>query len=203
MNSSEQIFKTVFGSAWQTIPPVFQKRYINRPFCHDISTVEGAMDISYSKTMSWMMPIFRLIHILAPYRGKNVPVTVDIRSQIDSDTVSLNRKFYFPDKKPYEFNARMQVVKMNDVIEHMSFGLSWRNHCFYDGKKVVMQHKGYVWRIFGLNIPLPLEFILGSGHAEEEALDDNSYKLTMTLSHPLFGVTYSCSGNLSFKKLPI
>ena len=198
----EQTFKSIFGAAWRTIPPVFQKRYINRAFSNDISIIEGTMDIHYSKLMSWVIPAFRLLRILAPYKGNNVPVKVSIRSQIDSDAICLDRKFYFTKKRPYEFNARLQMIGSNDVIELMRFGLSWRNHYFYDGKKVVMQHKGYLWRVLGFNIPLPLEIILGRGHAEEIAIDDDTYNLTITMTHALLGPIYRCSGEMKIKSLP-
>ena len=199
---NEQIFKAVFGSTWDKLPPVFQKRYMNCPYSHDITTVEGEMDIHYSKVMSCLMPFFRLFHVLVPYEGKNIPVKVDFRSQMESDAVCLDRKFYFSRRQPYEFNSSMHVIKDNDVVERMSFGIGWRTHYFYDGKKVVMQHKGYVWKVCGLNIPLPLEMFVGRGYAEEAVIDDNSYRITMTLSHPMFGTLYSYSGNFTFKRLP-
>jgi hypothetical protein len=202
MNKSEQIFKPVFGPAWDKLPSAFQKRYMNRPYNKDIVTVEGEMDINFSKPISYLVPFFRLFHVLVPYKGKNIPVKVDFRSQMDSDEVCLDRKFYFPGKQPYEFNSCMKIIKDNDVIERMSFGLAWRTHYFYDGKKIVMQHKGYVWSVFGLHIPLPLEMLIGKSHAEEEIIDDNSYRVTMTLSHRLFGTIYSYSGNFAFIRLP-
>lgn len=202
MNKREQIFKSVFGSTWDKLPPVFQKRYMNRPYSNDITTVEGKMDISFSKVMSCLMPFFRLFHVLVPYKGNGIPVKVDFRSEAHSDAVYLDRKFYFPDKQPYEFNSCMRAIKENDVVERMSFGVSWRTNYFYDGNKVVMQHRRYVWRIFGLNIPLPLEILLGKGHAEEEVVDDNTYRVTMRMTHPLFGAMYSYSGNFTFTRLP-
>ncbi len=87
----EQLFKSVFGSAWDKLPPVFQKRYMNRSFSNDITSVEGKMDINFSKTMSCLIPIFRLLHVLVPYKGKNIPVKVDFRSQINSAAVFLGR----------------------------------------------------------------------------------------------------------------
>lgn len=202
MNKREQIFKSVFGFAWDKLPPVFQKRYMNRPHSNDITTVEGEMDIHFSKAMSCLMPFFRLFHVLVPYQGKNIPVKVDFRSQIDSAAVCLDRKFYFPGKPPYEFNSCMHVIKDNDIVERMSFGMGWRTHYFYDGKKVVMQHKGYVLRVFGLNIPIPLKIFVGIGHAEEEVINDNSYRVTMTMTHPWFGTMYSYSGDFTFIRLP-
>jgi hypothetical protein len=203
MNKTTHIFKPVFGSTWKKLPPVFKKRYINRSFSHDITTVEGTMDISFSKMMSCLMPFFKLFHVLVPYPGNNIPVKVDFRSQIDSNAVFLDRTFYFPEKQPYAFNSCMHIIKDNDVIERMSFGMCWKMHCFYEDQKVVMQHKGYLWKIFGLNIPLPLEILIGKGHAEEERVDDNTYRVTMTLSHRFFGILYRYSGHFTFKKLPI
>lgn len=198
---NEQIFKSVFTSTWDKLPPALQKRYGNRPYSNDITTVEGKMDINFSKVMSCFMPFFKLFHVLVPYKGKNIPVIVNFRSQTDSDALYLDRKFYFPGKPPYQFNSSMHILKDSEVVERMSFGLGWRTHFHYDGKKIVMQHKGYVLQIFGLNIPLPLAVFVGIGHAEEEIIDDNSYRITMTMSHPIFGTLYSYSGSFRFTRL--
>ncbi len=198
----EHTFKSIFGSAWNNLPPAFQKRYMNRSYTHDITTVEGKMDIHFSKIMSYFVPFFKWLHVLVPYQGNNIPVKVDFRNEIHSDAVYLDRKFYFPGKAPYEFNSCMRVFKNNEVIEYMSFGIGWRIHYFYDGKKIVMQHKGYIWKVFGLNIPMPFAIFIGIGRAEEEIIDDNSYRVTMTISHPLFGSMYSYSGDFTFKSLP-
>jgi hypothetical protein len=200
MKKTGPIFKLVFGPSWDKLPLVFQKRYMNRPFSNDLTVVEGQMNIDYSKVMSFFMPFFRLFHVLVPYKGNNVFVKVDFRSEMQSDALYLVRKFYFPGKRPYAFNSCMKAIKENDVIERMAFGISWRTNYFYDGKKIVMEHKRYVWRIFGLNIPLPLEIFLGKGHAEEEAIDDNTYRITMTMTHLLFGTLYSYSGDFTFKR---
>ncbi len=201
INMADQVFKKVFGSMWEKLPPVFQKRYNNRPFSNDTSTVEGTMDISLSKFMSCFMPFFKLLHVLVPYQGHNVPVTVDFRSRNNANAVYLDRTFYFPGKKPYQFNSCMQPIHEGVVIEYMAFGLGWKTHYFFDGMKVIMQHKGYVWKVGGINVPLPLEIFIGKGHAEEEVINDNTYRVTMTMTHPLLGLMYSYMGNFTFTRL--
>lgn len=201
MPSKDPIFKSVFKTSWERLPPVFQKRYANQPYTNEIATVEGQMEIRFSKFMSLIMPLLRLFHVLVPYQGKNIPVTVNFRSALNSDDFFLDRTFYFPGKPPYAFNSCVQVIKDAEVIERMAFGIGWKMHYFYDGKKIVMQHKGYVWNIFGYNMPLPLEIFIGKGHAEEEPIDDNSYRISMTISHALFGTLYDYSGNFTFKRL--
>lgn len=204
MHNQDPSFKSVFGSAWNKLPPVFKKRYANRPYSQDITTVEGKMDINFSKIMACLLPIFRLLHVLVPYKGKNIPAKVNFCSRSNSNAVYFERKFYLATKKqPYQFNSRMDIIKENEVIERMALGMGWKTHYFYDGHKIIMQHKAYVLRIFGLEIRLPLELLMGVGHAEEEAIDDNSYRVSMTIKHPLFGIMYSYAGDFTFTRLPL
>lgn len=200
MQSNEPVFKSVFKSTWDNLPPVFQKRYANRPYSNDLATVEGKMEVSFSRLMYCMMPILRLLHILAPYQGKDIPVTVNFCSSPDSEATCLDRKFYFPGKQAYEFNSRVQHIKDSEVVEYMSFGIGWKIHYFYDGMKVIMEHRGYVLNLLGYNIPIPLGLLIGKGHTEETVIDDNSYRVTMTISHKLFGTLYSYAGDFTFTR---
>lgn len=135
MNTREPTFKDVLGAEYENLPVVFKKRYANRPYSDDTNSVAGKMEIHFSKVISVFIPFFRLFHVLVPYQAIDIPVKVDFRSQLNSDSVFLDRKFYFPGKKPYEFNSRMQPIKENEVVEYMSFGLGWKTNYFYDGKK--------------------------------------------------------------------
>jgi len=65
----------------------------------------------------------------------------------------------------------------------------------YDGDKVILKHNGYVLRLFGKNIPLPISFLIGKGHAEERAIDAHSFSMFMRLTHPLFGTLYEYQGS--------
>lgn len=201
MQNTDPGFKSVFDTTWSDLPPVFLKRYANRPHSNDIATVEGRMEVSFSRFMSCLMPILRLMHILVPYQGNGIPTKVDFRSTTDSEATFLDRTFYFPGKPPYEFNSRVQPLKDNEVIEFMSSGIGWRIHYFYDGEKIIMQHKGYVWRLFGYHLPLPLEILIGKVNTEETVIDENSYRVTMSISHKLFGTLYSYSGDFTFTRL--
>jgi hypothetical protein len=200
MQSKDPGFKSVFKTTWEKLPPVFLKRYANRPYSNDFASVEGKMEVSFSKLMRCMMPILRFMHILVPYQGKDISVKVDFRSTADSDATFLDRKFYFPGKQPYEFNSCVQPIKDTEVIEFMSYGIGWKMHYFYDGEKVIMEHKGYVWKLFGYNIPVPLGILIGKGHAEETVIDENSYRVTMSISHRLFGTLYSYAGDFTFTR---
>jgi len=201
MSANEPIFKSVFGGAWDTMPPVLHQHYANRPFSHDVVTVEGVMKVELSLYAKLLSPFLRLAGALVPYTGDNIPTTVHFRSEPDSDVFCFDRIFRFPGKKPYPFRSRMTPIAGNEVVEVMALGLGWRAAYRYDGKKVVLEHRGYVVRLLGHYIRVPIEWFLGSGYAEEEAIDSRRFRMYMDIRHRLFGRVYAYSGEFSIAEV--
>lgn len=193
------MFTSVFQEKWKDLPKVLQKRYSNRAYSDDIVTVDGKLDVHCSWLIRLLKPFLKIFNVLVPYQGKNIPVSVSFVSKSDSETLYFNRTFSFPDKKPYRFYSRMVRLKGDDVIEFMRFNIGWRMSCFYDGKKVVLQHRGYVWKFFGLLIPLPINLLMGKGYAEEEAISDNEFRMYFEIRHRLFGKVYGYGGNFTIR----
>jgi hypothetical protein len=81
----------------------------------------------------------------------------------------------------------MVPVSRNELVEMMGLGLGWRMAYSWNGSKVVLAHKGYVWRLFGFLIPLPLTFLLGAGYGEETAINDDEFSIMTEIRHPLWG----------------
>ena len=63
-----------------------------------------------------------------------------------------------------------------------------------DGQRVRPDHIGYVWRIFGVLVLMPFKWVIGSGNAWEEPIDENSFCMGMSVVHPCFGQTYGYGG---------
>jgi hypothetical protein len=195
MNKTQSIFQSVFNQQWESLPRVIKMRYANRPFSEDIVTVKGHLNVHFSNVMKFFMPILGLFKILVPYQGENIPVTVKLRSENNLPGVYFDRTFYFPGKKPYRFCSYMQHIKDNNIVEFIRFGVGLSMKCSYNNK-VLLEHNGYVWKIFGLVIPLPLSFIMGSFYAEEEPISDDSFHLLVRITHPLFGKIFEYNGIL-------
>jgi len=199
----EPIFKPVFGQNWEKLPPALQKHYANRPFTNDIVTVEGKLDITFSKPIQFLSPLLKLTGVLVPYQGKDIPVTVHFQSEENSNAFRFNRIFHFPNKPPHHFRSRMIPIKNGEVIEFMRGGVGWRMRYAYEEGKVKLLHKGYALRVFGMIIHLPFEIFLGRGYAEEEATGDNSFRMYMEMRHKLFGRLYSYSGEFALKEMRV
>lgn len=189
MNANEPIFKSVFGDHWSDLPTVMKNHYLPRPHSHDAVTVKGQMDITATGIYKWFAPIFKILHILAPAE-KNIPVMINLHSDSNSNGLHFDRTFYLANKKPYLFNSCMIPIKDNTVVEFIFMGIGWRTKFFYADNKVTLRHDGYVTRLFGKLIPLPITWLMGSVNLEKTALSEDEFSLHMRMSHFLGEYTY-------------
>jgi hypothetical protein len=166
-------------------------------------TVDGIMKVEVSLFANLISPFMRLTGALAPYTADNVPVTVHFDSECDSNAFCFNRIFYYPNQQPYHFRSRMIPTGGNEVIEYMPAGIGWHAAYSFDGQKILMKHLGYKIKAFGRIFSLPLEFVLGRGYAEEEALSDDSFRMYMDIRHPLFGKVYAYSGEFKITEVTL
>jgi hypothetical protein len=201
MAAQEPIFATVFGADWSRLPLVLKTHYANRPFCRDVVVVEGLMRVETSWLMRLLGPILRMAGTLPPHAGENIPVTVTFRSEPDSRLFCLDREFRFPGRPPYRFLSRMEPVAGNEIIEWMRGGLGWRAAYSFASGKVRLDHRGYVLKLAGVVVPLPLEILIGRGEASEEALDDERFNMAMSIGHPLLGQVYGYSGVFTVREV--
>ena len=198
---NQPIFMSVFGTQWEALPAVMHKHYANRGYSSDRVTVDGLMKIEVSFFVKLLFPFMRLIGALAPYAGENVPVTVHFDSEQNSNTFYFTRIFYYPNRAPYHFCSRMIPIGGNEVVEYMPAGIGWHAAYSFDGEKIRLQHLDYKIKIFGRTFSLPLELVLGKGHAEEEAISDECFRMYMDIRHPLFGKVYGYSGEFKINEV--
>ena len=188
----QPLFKKVFGADWDRLPPIMKKHYAVRPYSEDVVVVNGALNI----TMLWYISLMsRISGMLVSQSGDNIPVTVTFKSGKHVSGFQFQRIFNYPDKKSIRFFSRMEYVGGNEMIEFMGMGIGWRCTYLWDGQKIQLNHRGYVWHLFNIDIPLPLEWVLGKGYAQEMPIDDDNFSMWMHTIHPLFGKTLAYSGN--------
>jgi len=197
LNPEEPIFAGVFGQDWNSLPPVFHQHYAIRPFSKDRVELSGTLDVHVSL---FVRIISRLTGMLVPFSGSDVPVTVIFISD-KSGAFRFDRRFQFPNKSDVIFQSRMVRICEDELIEFMRFGFGWRFSCIWDGQKVMLNHRGYVWRILGLTLPIPMSLIIGKGYAEEEALSDDRFRMYTHALHPLFGKTFGYTGEFTIRDI--
>ncbi len=199
MTNKIPIFQSVFGAQWPSLPPVMHRHYSNRPYCDDVVITVGKMDVEFGWLVRLLSPFLRIFGALVPHQGNDIPVTVYFKSEPDSAAFCLERIFNFENIKPYIFLSKMVQTKDDVIIEFMKFGIGWKHRCYYNGKKVILEHRGYVWKILGTIIPIPLTLFLGKTYAEETAINNNSFRMKMNIVHPWFGKIYEYRGVFEIK----
>lgn len=200
MNKNKQpIFQTVFGDKWDQLPIIMKKHYANLPYSNDVVTAEGNLDIEFNWFGKIITPLFKIFKTLIPYQGKAVKAIVHFESSPNDNSFTFNRILYFAGKKTFEFKSRMVQIKDNIIIEYMRFNLGWRMRYEYEDNKVKLKHDGYVIKIFGFNLPVPLALIMGKGYAEESVIDDNNFAMFVTITHPLWGKVYQYKGKFTIR----
>lgn len=86
------------------------------------------------------------------------------------------------------------------IIELMRSGIGWQAQYSWDGKKVILAHKGYATKIGNRLVSLPLHYLIGYGSAEETPLDEDRFSMKMEIVHPLWGRIFSYGGTFSMVK---
>ncbi|UTW44661.1 DUF4166 domain-containing protein [bacterium SCSIO 12696] len=190
----QPIFQSIFGDSWQALPPVMHKHYRNRPYTNDKYLVRGRLDVMCKPPLTWLAPLMRLMGQIPTRNAQNVQTTVEFQSEIKSKAFHFYRKFYFTADKPYIFHSKMLPLNDGEVVELMAFGLGWKSKYSWDGEKVILAHRGYVLRLFGWLMPLPLHWFMGKGYAEERAIDDNHFEMETHIRHPWWGKVYEYKG---------
>jgi hypothetical protein len=199
-DTESPLFQSIFGASWNKLPPIMRRHYANRAYRDDVVTVAGSLTIHLSFIARLLKPVFRWTATLVPYEGKDVPVTVDFVTATGSSAFRFERRFEFPGRAPYFFRSTMLPLVGNEVVEMMGCGLGWRAAYLWDGAKVILAHRGYVLRLFGMLIPIPLTLLMGRGYAEEHPISDDSFSMWTETRHPVWGRVFGYAGVFTVTK---
>lgn len=186
-SQTEPTFKSVFGSDWANLPVVMRKHYANQPYSDQVTRVDGIMDVFCNPPLIWLAPIIRWMGQIPARNEKDVPVTVYFESKPATREFHFKRIFYFTNHRPYIFHSRMIQTRQNEMAEIMKWGLVWKLAYSWNGKQVILTHRGYAIKMFNRLISLPITFLIGKGHAVEWAIDESTFDMEMHITHPLWG----------------
>ncbi|MEE9328158.1 MAG: DUF4166 domain-containing protein [Cocleimonas sp.] len=197
----DSIFKLVLADDWDSLGDIIKEHYFLRPYSNDYICVCGEMtEIYHSFFAKFIIPFGLIFGAIVPYKGKNVPVDVHYNANTQNSNIYWDRVFKFSEKKYFHFKSHMVHVKDNNVIEFVRFGIGIKLKVTSEQGAIVFRDTGYIWRIFGKDIPLPLSLVLGHIYVEERPLDTNTFSMKMIMTHPWFGVLFRYKGVFNLNK---
>ncbi|WP_025897155.1 DUF4166 domain-containing protein [Sneathiella glossodoripedis] len=188
------IFRSILGADWEQLPPALKLHYKNKAFSSEVTKMQGHLTVHTSLYSKFLSPAFRIVGALVPKSGTKIPVTVYARSNPHNANYILDREFNYLDGTKLRFRSSLEASGHNQLTEFMRFGIGWRSSFSWDGEHIRLLHLGYVLRLFRLNIPLPVSWVIGKGYAYEKPISDTEFKMYMEIRHFLFGKIYGYDG---------
>lgn len=178
---------------------VIHDHYFLKPYSHDCICVKGEMvEIHHSLIAKLLIPFGLLFGAIVPYNRKNVPIDVYYNSKIDSPKLYWDRVFKLSSTKDFHFKSHMEYLADNQVIEYVRFGVGMKLLVTAEDGALIFRDNDYVWKLFGINIPIPMNLIFGNAYIEERPIDDEHFSMKMIIKHPVFGLLFRYSGKFSF-----
>lgn len=195
----QPVFQQVLGPAWEQLGDVVRRHYTMAPFSDDNVCVRGVMsEVWHAPWAALLMPFGRLFGALVPHTGSNVPIDVHYRCRPGNAHLYWNRVFHFAGQPPFHFRSHMEhdARRGSEVVEYVRFGIGMRLAVSVEEGALVFRDLGYVWRIAGLRMALPLGLLLGTAYVEErpDPHDPDHFTMRMRLRHRWFGDVFRYSG---------
>jgi hypothetical protein len=193
----EPVIKKALGKKWDRLDDIVKQHYDICPGENTTLNLRGEMSEVYHSNIAklYLLP-GRIFGALVPYRGKNVPTLVrNWTSTNNYNAMFWYRTLHFPDRPEVIFQSRMEHLGGNEIVEYVKYGMGMRMALFEEQRALVYKGLGYVLCIGRVKIPIPNWMILGSATIVEKAITDKLLHLDFEIRHPLFGKTFSYSGD--------
>lgn len=193
------VIEKALGGSWDQLAPLIRQHYDITPGTPSKMVINGIMDEVYHSPIAklFLLP-GRIFGALVPYKGKKIPTEVrNWTSENDNEAMFWHRTLDFPNKPDVIFQSRMEHIQDNEIIEFVRFGMGIRMAMSVKDEALIFKSLGYVWKIAGIQIPIPTWVILGNSEIIEKAISDDTFYIAFNMVHPLFGRTFHYSGTFS------
>lgn len=185
-------FRGLLGeAAWARLPAPARARFAAHaePRCY-----QGSMSVRASR-LGWIIAqLCRLIGTpLAPWTGEATPVEVRVAPD-PRGGLAWDRFYAFEGRPPVLVTSRKLMTRKGELIEIARGGLGMRLVVLEDGGALRFRSMGYIWRVFGVYIPIPGFVTPGEADVVHRDIGSGRFVFSMRFIHPWAGETFFQSG---------
>lgn len=190
--TADKSYQEILGAAaWNRLKPEVRQRFSMKP--------RRGRPIRYSGTMSkvelsftgWLFAqACRLIGTpLAPWRGTNVPMSIDLVPDEKLHGVVWKRQYHFSPSRSFTVRSTKCKGGNGEFIEHIGRGFSMRLRLSELNGKLVFTSIAYEIAIRGRTVRIPSLLTPGKTTVTHEQLTGDRFRFTLSVDHPLLGRT--------------
>jgi len=189
---SDTGYRDILGeAAWARLNPEIRQRFSIRPAAGQCVRYAGVMDRVELSWMGWFFAqACRLIGTpLAPYRGKNVHMQIELIWDQKLNGVAWNRIYHFRAGRAFTVRSTKSRGGCGELIEHIGCGFSMRLKLSENHGNLVFTSTAYLLSIAGRTMRIPALLTPGVTTVTHEQIERDRFRFSLAVDHPLLGRT--------------
>jgi hypothetical protein len=182
-------FRALLGElAWRRLPPAVRERFAWKPAPGAEIRYRGVMAVVRRSMIGALMAqLCRLIGTpLAPYGGRDVPVSVRLRRDADSSGVVWERTYHFAHRAPVTCRS-VKRAESSGLVEIVGAGIGMTLALAECQGALHFRSTGYFGRWRRWRLTLPRWLTPGEMHVVHADLGGGRFRFAIAVTHPLFG----------------
>ena len=193
-------FHALLGDlAWRRLPPAVRERFSWKPAAGAEIRYRGVMSVVRRSLIGALMAqLCRLIGTpLAPYGGRDVPVTVVLRADRESDGIVWERLYHFTGRACLRCASVKRVSGREGLLECVGGGVGmWLALSERQGE-LHFRSTGYFWDCGRFRLRLPAWLTPGELHVVHADLGAGRFRFGIAVRHRFFGETFFQDGTFT------
>jgi hypothetical protein len=182
--------------AWRRLPPAVRERFAWKPVQGAAIRYRGVMAVVRCSAVGALMAqLCRVIGTpLAPYCGRDVPVTVTLRRDDESGGIVWERLYRFAGRAAVRCVSVKRVSAGEGLLECVGGGVGMWLRLSERRGELHFRSIGYFWRRGRFRLALPSWLSPGELHVVHADLGAGRFRFCIAVRHRLFGETFFQDG---------
>ena len=126
---------------------------------------------------------------LAPYRGRNIPMSIELIPDEKLHGVAWNRRYEFSPSNTFTVCSTKCAGQNSEFVEHIGCGFSMRLKLSENKGGLVVTSVAYEIVVAGRHFRIPALLTPGVTTVTHEQLTGDRFRFTLSVDHPLLGRT--------------
>ena len=189
---ADPVYRDALGDlAWARLKPEIRQRFSVRPTAEQCVRYAGVMERVELSFMGWLFAqVCRLIGTpLAPFRGRNVRMRIELVRDKKLNGVAWHRIYYFGPDRIFTVRSTKSKGKSAELIEHIGCGFSMRLNLSERGGNLVFTSTAYQFSAVGRTFQIPALLTPGITTVTHEQIEGDRFRFSISVDHPLLGTT--------------
>ena len=189
---ADPVYWDILGDfAWSRLKPEVRQRFSVRPAAEQCVRYVGVMESVELSWMGWLFAqVCRLIGTpLAPFRGRNVQMRIELVQDKELNGVAWHRIYYFGRGRIFTVRSTKSKGSNGELIEHIGCGFSMRLKLSERGGNLVFTSTAYQFSIAARTFQIPALLTPGITTVTHEQIVGDRFRFSLSVNHPVLGTT--------------